>query len=211
MTIAPQTGLRERKKQETRQRIADAARRLFVERSFEAVTVAEVARAADVSEKTVYNYFPRKEDLFYSGMETFEEDLLAAIQGREPGQSLTEAFRGFLLQQRGLLGRHDPDATKRLAAMTRMITESTALLGREREILDRYTSSLAELIAEERKAGPDDVEPWVVANALMGVHRSLIDYSRRRILAGVPNRRLAREMPEQLERALGALERGLRE
>ncbi|HVD58038.1 MAG TPA: helix-turn-helix domain-containing protein, partial [Thermoleophilaceae bacterium] len=68
-------GLRERKKQETRQLIADTARRLFTERSFDAVPVAEVARAANVSEKTVFNYFPTKEDLVYSRLEAFEDEL----------------------------------------------------------------------------------------------------------------------------------------
>jgi AcrR family transcriptional regulator len=58
------SGLRERKKRQTRQLIADTARRLFAERSFEDVTVAEVAGAADVAEATVFNYFPTKEDLF---------------------------------------------------------------------------------------------------------------------------------------------------
>ena len=66
-------GLRERKKLQTRELIAETARRLFAERGFEAVTVAEVARAADVAEKTVFNYFPTKEDLVYWRLESFEE------------------------------------------------------------------------------------------------------------------------------------------
>src|SRR5919106_6667436 len=94
-------GLRERKKQETRQLIADTARRLFAERGFEAVTVAEIAREADVAEKTVFNYFPTKEDLFYSRLEAFEDELLEAIRAREPGQTVLAAFRTFLLQPRG--------------------------------------------------------------------------------------------------------------
>src|SRR2546421_9384380 len=102
------SGLRERKKQQTRQLIADTARRLFAERSFDAVTVAEVARAADVSEATVFNYFPTKEDLFYSGLESFEEELLAAIRERKTGESVLGAFARFVLQRRGLLAAKDP-------------------------------------------------------------------------------------------------------
>src|SRR6266511_6280596 len=96
-------GLRERKKQQTRQLIAESARRLFAQRGFEAVTVAEVARAADVSEATVFNYFPTKEDLFYSGLEAFEEELLSAIREREAGESALAAFSRFMLTPRGLL------------------------------------------------------------------------------------------------------------
>src|SRR3954468_20808911 len=95
--------LRERKKAQTRQLIADTARRLFAERGFEAVTVAAIAREAEVAPATVFNYFPAKEDLFYSRLEAFEEQLLEAIHERPPGQSLLAAFAAFLLEQRGAL------------------------------------------------------------------------------------------------------------
>src|ERR671929_2130349 len=102
--MSQELGLRERKKQQTRQLIADTARRLFAERGFEQVTVAEVARAADVSEQTVFNYFPTKEDLVYWRLGSFEEELLATIRERQSGESALAAFRRFLLAQRGLLG-----------------------------------------------------------------------------------------------------------
>src|SRR3979490_3139741 len=127
---SPPLGLRERKKQQTRQLIAETARRLFGERGFERVTVAEIARAAEVSEQTVFNYFPTKEDLVYWRLESFEDELLAAIRNREPGESVLEAFAGFVLQRRGLLAQPDPEARERLAGLTRMITESPALLAR---------------------------------------------------------------------------------
>jgi AcrR family transcriptional regulator len=201
--------LRERKKQQTRQLIAETARRLFAERGFEAVTVAEVARAADVSQATVFNYFPTKEDLFYSGLEAFEDALLAAIREREAGESVLDAFGRFVLQPRGLLAATEPEAIEHLAAITRTITESPALLARERRIFDRYTASLAELLAEETGAGPDAVEPRIAANALLGVHRTLVDYSRTQIAAGVRNPLLARRVRAQGRQALALLEHGL--
>ena len=73
--MATELGLRQRKKQQTRQAIYEAARRLFAARGFDRITVAEVAREANVSEVTVFNYFPTKEDLFYAGMHFFEEEL----------------------------------------------------------------------------------------------------------------------------------------
>ena len=79
MQVSEPLGLRERKKEQTRQLIAETARRLFAERGFEQVTVAQIARAADVAEQTVYNYFPTKEDLVYWRLESFEQELLAAI------------------------------------------------------------------------------------------------------------------------------------
>jgi len=207
--MTPELGLRERKKQRTRALIADTARRLFLERGFDAVTVAEVARAAEVAEKTVFNYFPAKEDLVYWQLESFEDELLEAIRERSSGESVLAAFGRFVLVRRGLLTEQDPEAAKRLAALTRMITESPALLARERQIFDRYTASLAALLADETSAGAADVEPWVAANALMGVHRALVDYTRMLVLAGARNPRLARDVRAQGARSLKALERGL--
>src|SRR5436305_10653832 len=177
------TGLRERKKQRTRELIAGTARRLFAERGFDVVTVAAVARAAEVSEATVFNYFPTKEDLFYSGLEAFEEELLESIRAREAGESLLDAFARFVLTPRGLLTARDPEAIERLAAITRVIEESPALLVREQRIFAGYTDSLAALIAAETGADADAVEPWVVANALMGVQRAVVHYSRRQLVA----------------------------
>jgi AcrR family transcriptional regulator len=206
-------GLRERKKQQTRQLIADAARRLFAKRGFEGVTVAEVADAAEVSEATVFNYFPTKEDLFYSSLEAFEDELLGAIREREPEETILEAFRRFVLKPRGVFAiqnaRDAHQATKRLRTINRVISESPALLARERQVFARYTASLAALIAEETGANADDVEPWVVANALLGVHRALIDDVRRRTLAGSQAAEVARETRSQAKRALAALEHGL--
>src|SRR5919201_4052507 len=184
MTSA-QTGLRERKKEQTRQLIASTARRLFSERGFEAVTVAEIAREADVAEKTVFNYFPAKEDLFYGRLEAFEEELLAAIRERASGVSIVAAFRDFVMRSRGALQLDDDRrATAQLRAINRVITESPALLAREREIFARYTDSLATLIAEETGAKPGAVEPRVAASSLIAVHRTLIDFVRERTLAG---------------------------
>ncbi len=86
-------GLRERKKRATRDAIATTARRLFAERGFDAVTVAEVAAAADVSEKTVFNHFATKEDLVFAGGETRLAELQAAIAERPAGTSVLDVFR----------------------------------------------------------------------------------------------------------------------
>jgi AcrR family transcriptional regulator len=213
----PRPGLRERKKEQTRRLIAHTARRLFAERGFDAVTVAEVARAADVAEKTVFNYFSTKEDLFYSGMEAFEEQLLDAVRDREPGETVLAAFRRFVLRPQGVFamrGDGEDDrraATERLRTITRVITESPALLARERHVLARYTDALAAVIAEETGAGADDVEPLAAAHALIGVHRSLIEFVRRRVAAGATAAEIADALLVQGEQALALLEHGLGE
>jgi AcrR family transcriptional regulator len=202
-------GLRERKKQRTREQIADTAWRLFAERGFDEVPVAEIAREAEVSEATVFNYFPTKEDLVFGRMEAFEEDLLGAIRERPEDESLVQAFGRFVLRPRGFIGSSDPAAMEGLRTVARVITGSAALLAREREILERYTITLAAVIAEERRMAADDVEPWVVANALIGVHGALIAYVRRQALAGVENARIARNLRTHGKRALALLEHGL--
>jgi AcrR family transcriptional regulator len=207
--MATEVGLRERKKLRTRQLIAETAWRLFAERGFDQVPVSEVARAAEVSEATVFNYFPTKEDLVFHRMEAFEQELVDAIAERDPGESIVQAFGRFVLEARGFLASDGASAEEGMRSAARLITGSPALLTRQREIFESYTNTLAALIAEERGMAVDDVEPWVVANALIGVHRALIGYVHRQTLAGVENRRIARDMRAQGKRALARLEHGI--
>lgn len=168
--MATELGLRERKKRRTRALIADTARRLFAERGFDQVPVAEVARAADVSVATVFNCFPTKEDLVYGRLEAFEQEMLDAIRDRPPGEPIVDAFERFVLRPRGLLASDSQPDAEFLTAITKMIAQSDTPAGPRPEIHDRYTQALAELITTETGAGPNDIEPWVIANALIGVH-----------------------------------------
>ena len=205
-----ETSLRERKKQRTREHVADIALRLFLERGFEAVTVGEIAREADVAEKTVFNYFPTKEDLVYGRLETFEFALLEAIRSREPRESVVDAFERFVLASGGLLGGAAADR-ERLKAVSEMIVRSPSLLAREHQVFARYTASLASLLADEAGAGARDVTPWVVANALIGVHRALVDYVRTETLAGKTNATIVRGVRAHGRGALELLSDGLRD
>jgi AcrR family transcriptional regulator len=200
-------GLRERKKQQTREAIAAAAMELFAERGFDAVTVAEVAQAADVSTATVFNYFPTKEDLVYSRLEVFEEALLGAIRGRQAGESVLDAFARFMFER--MREAASRDFGNRVVTTAQIITGSPALLARERRIVAGYADALAALIAEETAAAADDIRPRVAAGALMAVHRSLIDYARQRALSGRGSRKLASDLESEGRRAFGLLAEGL--
>jgi AcrR family transcriptional regulator len=204
-------GLRELKKRRTREEIAAVAHRLFAASGFEAVTVAEVARVAEVSQKTVFNYFPTKEDLFYNRADSFGAELLAAVRDRSPGTTVIEAFKRFVLVPRGLLALADDssEGVKRQTTLLRVALESPALLAREKEVLDRYSRSLAKVIGQEIGATEDDVEPRVVADALMAVHRALIDHVRPRLAAGEPGQELLKDFRRQGRRAFARLEKGL--
>jgi AcrR family transcriptional regulator len=199
-------GLRERKKRRMRELIADTARRLFAERGFDAVTVAEVARAADVSEGTVFNYFPTKEDLFYAGMHAFEGELVEAVRRRPAGQSVLRAFETLALSGAERLAADDVAAMVESAA--RIIGASSALQARAREIDARATDALAAVIAEET-GDSGSIEPWVVAHALMGVHSALVAHVHRSILAGQRGPQLATTITTEGRRAFARLERGL--
>jgi AcrR family transcriptional regulator len=205
-------GLRERKKEQTRQLIAETAWRLFADRGFERVTVAEVAREAQVAVATVFNYFPTKEDLFYDRLEAFEARLVDAIRTRPAGEPALAAFRRFLLESGGLLAQveaGDRQALERLRTMNRVIAASPALLAREQRTIARTADALAALLAAETAGQADEVAARVAANALMGVNQALIRYTRWRVLTDEEPAGLAADVRGHARRALALLEHGL--
>ena len=205
--MGAEPGLRERKKEQRRKRIAETARRLFAERGFEGVTVAEVAREANVSEGTVFNYFPTKEDLFYSGMESFEAALIEAVRNRPSDRSVLAAFRDYVLEQSDGVAERAPAIEK----AARLVDASPALQARERALVAESTAALADLLAAETGAGPDDLEPRVVAAALMAAQRELVAETRASVVAGLRGPALVRRVKSQGARAFDRLETGLRD
>src|SRR5690242_19030312 len=114
-------GLRETKKLQTRQDISDRAMQLFAQRGFDRVTVAEVAAAAGVSEKTVFNYFPTKEDLVFDEVPAREARLVDSIRGRGSGESIVAALHRLQLDECPRL------FSPGFATFARIIEESAAL------------------------------------------------------------------------------------
>ena len=205
-------GLRALKKEQTRQLIADTAWRLFADRGFDNVTVAEIAREAQVAEATVFNYFRSKEDLFYSRFEAFSARLADAVRDRDIGEPALAAFRRALLEEGGLLGQAeagDEEALTRLRTVNRVIAQSPALLAREQQAISRSADDLAALLAAETGAPADDIRPQVAANALLGLQRAMIDYVRRRVSSGESLDGLAADVRKLTAEAFALLEHGL--
>ncbi|MFD7499525.1 TetR/AcrR family transcriptional regulator [Streptomyces sp. NPDC059850] len=139
------TGRRERKKAATRQKIADTALRLFLERGYDAVGIRDVAAEADVAVTTLFSHFASKEALVFEQDEDFEQRLTQAVNGRAPHEPLIPALRREILA----LVRHC--TTDSAAPVWRMIDASPALREYEESMRLRHAESLATAIA----AGPD--------------------------------------------------------
>src|SRR3954464_5661354 len=163
-------GIRERRRQQTRARIVDAAAELFAERGFDAVSVVEIAQRAGVVEKTVFNHFPVKEGLVFEADPPMRAALLDAVRsrpaggaaGRPPprprpaGESVAAAAGSFVVAAVSMLG--SPEAAAGMAEMAKVIRGSRTLQAREREILDGLTSALAEFVAGETRATQGELE-----------------------------------------------------
>jgi AcrR family transcriptional regulator len=201
-------GLRERKKRQTRAAIAQAAMALFAARGFDAVTVAEVARAADVSEKTVFNYFPAKEDLVLHGGAERRAALIEAIRARPRGASLVKPFRESTM---GFLDAVERGPVEAIVAVPRLVAQSKSL--RDRLFLgwEEEAATLSPVIAEEVGQPEGDLVPAVVARTLAWTHRLVFRAAFMRLLAGEDRREVAADLRGQARRAYDQLERGLRD
>jgi AcrR family transcriptional regulator len=199
--------VRERRRQETRTRIVEAAAELFAERGFDAVSVMEIARRAGVVEKTVFNHFPVREGLVFEADPPIREALLDAVRLRPAGESVSAAAGSFVVAAVALLG--SPEAADGVAAMARVVRSSRTLQAREREILGELTDALAELIRAETGASAGRLEPWLAANAVIGLYAALLELARDRVLAGVGGPPLAEELRDRGRHGLALLQFGL--
>ncbi|WAL96600.1 TetR/AcrR family transcriptional regulator [Streptomyces sp. Je 1-369] len=137
------TGRRERKKAATRQKIADTAMRLFLERGYDAVGIRDVAAEADVAVTTLFSHFASKEALVFQQDDQFEQRLTQAVTGRAPHEPLIPALRHEI----HVMVRHcTADGT---AAIYRMIDETRALREYEESMRLRHAESLAAAIAAD--------------------------------------------------------------
>ncbi|GGR51699.1 TetR family transcriptional regulator [Streptomyces netropsis] len=195
-------GLRESKKQETRQLISDHATRLFIEQGFEQTTIAEIAAAARVAKKTVTNYFPRKEDLALDHHEEFTASLARAVTGRADGESALAALRrefGTALERR------DPVAGFAGPEFARMIADSPTLTARLRDLHDQREEALAAALADAAPDASPAIAPRAAAALLAAAQRLLFQRIQELTLAGHPNDRIAATVAPEAAHVFGLL------
>lgn len=206
MTDTP--GLRERKKNATRGRIWAAAVKLFDERGFDAVSVAEIAGAAEVSKMTVFNYFGSKEDIVMSALEARMNDTAAAVRDRPAGQTphgaVEEYFLDRLAQRNPVSGLTDsPDSR----VMVRIISTTPALMRRYLQYIRQAEDRLAEQLAEEDDC--DEFEATILAAMIEAVRRKLIQANVIRMRDGAGSDEVYAEAETQAKWAFAVLANGL--
>jgi AcrR family transcriptional regulator len=199
-------GLRERKKRQTRAAISAAAMTLFEARGFDAVTIAEIAREADVSEKTISNYFPAKEDLVFGQGGDRRAALVEAIRDRAPGESVVGPFRRATAD---FLDRVEHDTVESIVAIPRLVARSTALRNRLSLAWEEEAAVLAPVIAEAAGENADDLLPAAVARTLAWTHRLTFRATVKRLLADEDQRSVAADLRRQTTVAYDRLEAGL--
>ena len=157
---------RSRKRLATRQAISDAATRLFMERGFDHVTVDEIAEAADVGRMTVFNHFPRKEDMFFDRDEEGREMLREAVRQRDPGVAPLEAFHRLAHR---LVSEKSPvvEFSARSERMVPTVAGSETLKARARAIRDELADLVAEALAENVGRDASDPDAHLAASLLL--------------------------------------------
>ncbi|GAA1012888.1 TetR family transcriptional regulator [Acrocarpospora pleiomorpha] len=218
------TGLRERKKEQTRRRIAEVAMRLFAERGYDAVTVNEIAAAAEVAKVTLFKYFPTKESLVLEGVA--EEDLARIVSSRPPGQSPLTALRAYYrasatttpdhltrvgdpgqdgCQDEALSERHER-AREELIIRMRVIFDNPALSAAASELLYRQREDLAAVLANDH----DELTAALMAAQIAASILTIQETFYRRLLAGASLADAGRKLGSDVELAFDLLEHGYR-
>jgi AcrR family transcriptional regulator len=162
-------GLRERKKQRTREQIVTAALDLFAERGFDATTVADIAELADVSERTIFTHFATKEDILFADHRGLAEALAAALAERPEGVSALDALRGFVVEN---LSRLDEQARVRW----QVVRHDDLLLAHQRARQAAFGEVIAEAIAEELGERIDDLRPQLVTAAVIAAFTATYEH-----------------------------------
>jgi AcrR family transcriptional regulator len=160
-------GLRERKKQRTRDTIARAALRLFAERGYDETTLAEIAEAADVAPRTIFAHFENKEDILFSDEMGIFNELKRRLDERPAGATTVDALREFVACMKS------PDEDTKLRK--KVIMADPALQMKMRAHHAQLEPMLAESIARDLGTGPDDIRSLLIAASMVAALQSVSD------------------------------------
>jgi TetR/AcrR family transcriptional regulator, regulator of mycofactocin system len=152
-------GLRERKKQRTRQAIATVALELFAQRGYQHTTVAEIAEAAEVSKGTLFAYFPSKEEIVFADTAPLREDLCRELRQRTKGLSALETLRAYMADHVVVPGERE-------LLRERLIAENEQLRVHYRARIAEVEDAMAEAIAADMGEPPDGLRPRFAAAAV---------------------------------------------
>lgn len=164
---ATEPGLRERKKQQTREAISSAALRLFAERGYDQTTLADIAGAAGVAPRTIFAYFDSKEDILLCDEMTFLGRLQQRLEQRPSGTTTVDVIREFL----AAVGPPDEDSMLR----KKILTANPVLQMKTHARLAVLEPMLADSIAKDLGSGPDDIRPLLIAASITTAFKSVRD------------------------------------
>ena len=167
--MSPQPGLRERKKQRTRETIARAAHELFAERGYHATTLPDIAEAADVSTRTIFAYFPSKEDILFSDFPLMRDALAQALAERPEGEDALETVRKFILSL------HEVEKSELDEQMRFCVANDETLRRHLRARIAQLEDLIAPAIAKDLDAPANDLRPQVVAASLTAAFNVLTE------------------------------------
>jgi len=200
--------LRVRKKMQTRQQIADAARILFAARGYDAVTVADIARLADVSEQTVYNFFASKEQLVIDEDVAFEARLVGMIRGRPAGARIAEAVRAgahaFLIEAAAR-----PKGQKGRGGLPYLVNVSPALRRAWLAAIERYANAIAEVLIEESRGRLPPLSAKALGFSVTAIFAAIIDEIGQATRQNVNTGALVEKLRTQIDDAVDRMAHGL--
>jgi AcrR family transcriptional regulator len=163
-------GLRERNKQKMRTAISDVATRLFIEHGFDNVTVAEIAEAAGVSTMTVFNYFQRKEDLFFDRKGESVAFIRKSLTERKRDESPMAILRRLTFD----LLKKTQESPAELLAFWDAVVQSASLQARARELRDHSVANIANLLADAVGRSTPDAEAQLISSILIATWQTAL-------------------------------------
>ena len=169
-------GHRERKKQQTRARIVEAAFALFEERGYQATTLADIAAAAEIAPRTFFSYFPSKEAVVFHNFEAILASVREAVDGRPEGESTLDLLRSWVGREMS----PDPRIRAEDALRERLCREDLSLAAYQQVTHSRFQEVLRLGVARDLGEPPDSLRPKLVAAAMMAALIAIGDQTRDR-------------------------------